>query len=386
MSRRTATGVAAIDIAVMFMGSTLLSPLYVVYQDAFGFSGTTLTLIYATYIVGNLVALFGFGRISDQLGRRRTLLPAIALAALSTLLFLVATSTPWLFLGRALSGLAIGLAAGAATAWITELSGARRAHASVTATASNFSGLAIGSLLAGLLAQYAPAPLRLGYIVYLAMLVVLAGLVARARETVTTTRALGELSLRPRIGVPREIRARFVSPAATAFAVFALGGFYAALAPTVLRHDLNQTSIAVGGAVVCELFAVAAVTVVATRGLNSRIAMLSGTALLVPSVALLVVAQALQSFPILLIGLAITGVSFALGYRGSLEAIAEIAPDDRRAEVISSYQIVCFTGNALPVVGVGILSTLFGAVTATACLAVVIAALAVLALVRSRSG
>src|SRR5436190_24205598 len=61
----------------MFMGSTLLTPLYVVYQDTFGFSGTTLTLIYATYVIGNLTSLFVFGRVSDQLGRRRTVLPLL---------------------------------------------------------------------------------------------------------------------------------------------------------------------------------------------------------------------------------------------------------------------------------------------------------------------
>jgi hypothetical protein len=71
-----------------------------------------------------------------------------------------------------------------------------------------------------------------------------------ARETVTTTHPLAETSLRLRIGVPHELRARFVSPAATAFAVFALGGFYAALAPTLLRRDLHEANVAISGALV----------------------------------------------------------------------------------------------------------------------------------------
>ena len=62
------------------MGSTLLTPLYLIYRRMFGFSEVTLTLIYAVYVVGNLAALFFFGRLSDQIGRRRTSLPAIALA------------------------------------------------------------------------------------------------------------------------------------------------------------------------------------------------------------------------------------------------------------------------------------------------------------------
>jgi len=64
-------------IAVMFMGSTLVTPLYVLYQQAFGFSEVTLTLVYAAYVVGNLCALLFFGRLSDRIGRRRTTLPAM---------------------------------------------------------------------------------------------------------------------------------------------------------------------------------------------------------------------------------------------------------------------------------------------------------------------
>src|SRR5437016_4425454 len=74
-------------IAVMFMGSTLVTPLYVLYQREFGFSELTLTLIYAAYVVGNLGALLFFGRLSDLIGRRRTTLPAMAAAAVSMILF-----------------------------------------------------------------------------------------------------------------------------------------------------------------------------------------------------------------------------------------------------------------------------------------------------------
>jgi MFS family permease len=99
-------------IAVLFAGSTLLTPLYIIYKQQFGFSGITLTLIYATYVVGNLGALLLFGRLSDQIGRRFTTLPALGVAAVSTIIFLFSEGTGALFWGRALSGLGIGLAVG----------------------------------------------------------------------------------------------------------------------------------------------------------------------------------------------------------------------------------------------------------------------------------
>jgi hypothetical protein len=57
---------------------------------------------------------------------------------------------------------------------------------------------------------------------------------------------------------------------------------------------------------------------------------------MLPSVALLVWAQDAKSMPILLAGTTLAGIAAALGYRGSLQVINEIAPADRRAEVVSS--------------------------------------------------
>lgn len=74
----------------------------------------------------------------------------------------------------------------------------------------------------GLLAQFAPWPLRTVYAVYLLILVVAAALTARTRETVESpTHSTRQLSCKPRIGVPPESRAAFIAPAVTAFATLA---------------------------------------------------------------------------------------------------------------------------------------------------------------------
>jgi len=99
-----------------------------------------------------------------------------------------------------------------------------------------------------------------------------------------------------------------------------------------------------------------------------------------PSVALLVAAQAWALMPVLLAGTTVTGISIAMGYRGNLQVINEIASGDKRAEVISSFLIVCFAGNAVPVVAVGILAATFTPMIATVCLAAMISVLALIAL------
>ncbi len=378
---RTARGAAAADLAVMYMGSTLVTPLYVLYEEQFGFSELMLTLIFASYAFGNIASLFIFGRLSDQIGRRRTALPAIGVAMLATLVFLFASSTAWLFVARALSGLAIGMSSAAAAAWVVDLTrNHKEQRGAAIATGAIFWGLAIAALAGGLLAEYGPAPLKLPFVIYLVVLAVLAVVVSRTKDTVKDrAESIDEVSLTPRFGVPREIRGRFVSPAATAFAAFAVSGFYAALAPSLLKRDMEVTNIAAAGGIVCAVFVAAAVTAIATSGLKARTAMLSGALTMVAAVVLLVAAQMRGSLQLLLIGALITGVATALGYRGSLQVVHEIAPKERRAEVIASFKMVCFSGNAVPVIGVGVISTIWSPGAATVSLAAVATVLALVA-------
>jgi MFS family permease len=110
LARRDAAapGIATAQIAIIYAGSTLLTPLYRLYREAFGFSQLELTLIYSAYVLGNLTALLLFGRMSDQVGRRAVNLAAVAIGAAATVLYLLASSPAWLFAGRIVSGLGIG--------------------------------------------------------------------------------------------------------------------------------------------------------------------------------------------------------------------------------------------------------------------------------------
>jgi MFS family permease len=372
---------AAVMIATMFMASTLVTPLYLLYQQVFGFSTLALTVIYSTYVVGNLLALLFLGRISDELGRRRVILTAIMVAGASSALFLFAASATWLYWARMLSGVAIALASGAGTAWIAELlSHTDKSRAALIATSANFLGLAIGSLVAGCLAQYAPSPLELPFIAYLVLLAIVAVLIGGTRETVPPRFGGVERLVAPRIGIPRVILGRFAAPAITAFATFSLIGFYSALVPSLLSERLQVENVALAGAVVSELFVAATVAMIVTRNLESNRAMLAGLALLIPSLVCLVMADIFASLPILLADTALIGVAAGLGYRGSLQVINQIAPPERRAEVTSSYFIACFIGNSVPVIGVGWLTSARGPSIAISAFAVVVGGFVLFAL------
>ncbi len=376
----TAMLAAALVLMLVFNVVNLPAPLYVIYRDRFGFSELMLTVAYAVYVIGALLAMTVFGRVSDQIGRRPVLFVAIALAGASAVVFLCTVNTVMLLAGRVISGLAGGLTATACTAWIAELAphGDRRI-AALFSTGGNLAGLALGPLIAGVLAQYTPYPLALPYLVYLVGLVVPTLVVWTVHETVREKRPLTAVSLRPRVGVPEEIVAPFITPAVTAFVAFAVMGFYSALIPTLLAQALKIENHAVGGAVTFFFFAVGVGAIALSGPISSRAAMLTGLALLLPGVALLELAQPLSSMGLLLASSAIGGAASALGYRGTLQVINEIAPSERRAETISTYLIACYCGVSLPVVGIGLLSGGVGAQVADLVFAAILCFLAVAA-------
>ncbi|MES0030588.1 MFS transporter [Mesorhizobium sp. M0040] len=378
---RAAAAAVAAMIAALFAGSTALTPLYIIYKQLFGFSQITLTLVYAVYVIGNLAALLMLGRVSDVIGRRPMALAGMAVAVVSAVVFLFAENVAWLDIARILSGLGIGVGAGTGTAWLAELLPTDdKSQAATIATSTNFLGLGLGALGAGLLAEYAPWPLRLTFVVYLAMLATVTLLVWRTRETVSRPGKLADVSMRPRLSVPDDIRASFVAPAVTGFGAMALVGFYAALAPSILAQQLQVTNHAEAGALFFELAIVTAATIVATARLSSRAAMFAALALMIPTVALIVAAQVFASMAIMVAATALCGVSAALGYRGGLQVVNEIAPADRRAEVVSAFFICCFCGNALPVIGIGVLSTVAGATVASLAFAGMIVVFSLVAL------
>ena len=184
---------------------------------------------------------------------------ALAASALSTVVFIFAPDVEVLLAGRILSGLSAGLMTGTATAALTELVPASARHrASLVATATNMGGLGLGTLIAGLFAQYAPHPTTLVFAVYLAVLAAAAGCLRFVPETVSPR-------LRPvlrfaGLGLPEQGRAEFMAAAAAAFSAFSLLGLFSALAPTFLGSVMHEHNHAVQGGVVFLMFAVGTLT------------------------------------------------------------------------------------------------------------------------------
>jgi MFS family permease len=87
--------------------------LYAGYERSFGFSPLTVTLVFAVYVAALIPSLLVAGPLSDAVGRRRTLIPAVALALAGSVIFALAAGTAWLFAARIVQGVAVGTASGA---------------------------------------------------------------------------------------------------------------------------------------------------------------------------------------------------------------------------------------------------------------------------------
>jgi MFS family permease len=116
LSPRLAYYLVAAIIGLGLYASGTPSPLYATYREMWGFSPLVLTLVYGTYAFGVLAALLLAGRVSDQVGRRPTLLVALSALMLATVGFTLASSVVWLFVARGVQGLATGVALSAASA------------------------------------------------------------------------------------------------------------------------------------------------------------------------------------------------------------------------------------------------------------------------------
>jgi MFS family permease len=386
MNRKVSLWMVTIVTILLMVGSELPTPLYDVYSKRFHFSQIVLTLIYAAYVGGVVLGLLFFGRLSDQIGRKYTAVPAIGFAAVATVLFVFVHGPGMLFAARSLYGLAAGLASGTTAAWISDLYPSDDETAgSAMVCSADMGGQGIGPLLTGVLTQYAPLPTRLTYLVFLAVLLPGGVLAWKSKETVDHPRPpLREISLKPRMGVPREQMAAFLPPAATAFSIFALLGFYTALAPTLLTKTLHITSHLVAGAIVTELYASAVAAILLSRKMKSRPAMLTALGVLVPALAAMMGAELFKSMPILIVATTLAGVAGGLGFRGSLEVVNHLSPEDRRAEVLSTYFLIGNLGVAVPVIGVGVLTQLASGLIAHATFAGLLTVLAVAAWIAGR--
>jgi MFS family permease len=371
----------AAAISIVVLGANTPIPLFTVYQSTWHFSTGLLTVVYAVYTVGVVAAVFLIGPLSDAVGRKRVLLPAIALMAAGLATCMLAPNVVVLIVGRVLQGIAIGAGTTTAIAALGDLHPTGKAHAEVAlvATVATVVGLAGGPLVAGLLAQYGPWPTVLPYAVSLVLTGFAFAGVLSAPETV---RVSGPLQLRPRrIAIPAEIRHPFFIATFVEMTAYAVAGTFAGLGASFTRDLLHLQSHAAAGLLVALLFLSSTAAQLALRTLSLRRSMLAGLATLVAGLVLLLGALGTASAVLFFVATVVLGFGHGLAYVGSQELVDRIAPPERRAEVFSGFLLGLYFGATAPSLLVGYGAAALGFYAATVTFVVTVLALAVAGIV-----
>ncbi|MCF1504328.1 MFS transporter [Afifella sp. H1R] len=345
----TALSVHTATTVIFLAASSALTPLYRLYQAAWGFSPGMLTLIFGVYAFALLTSLVLAGSLSDYLGRRPVLSLALLLEVAAITLFLIATSPGWLLAARLVQGAATGLATSTLAAALIDLD---RRRGALINSISPMLGMGFGALGTTALVEIAPAPLHLVFVVLLVALCLQLVLTWRTPET--AQRRPGALaSLRPRIFVPQNAWTELLAVTPINVAVWALGGFYLSLMPSLIATVTAAHSTWLGGLTVAALTMSGGLAILLLRQSAPLTALVSGACALILGVSVTLIGADLHLGSLLLAGSVIGGLGFGAAFLGAMRSVVPLAAPHERAGLMAAFYIESYLANSVPAILAG---------------------------------
>jgi MFS family permease len=353
LDRQASFWVLGLLLVLLLSAASAPSPLYSVYQNKWGFPAITLTAVYASYALGGLGALLTAGRLPDHLGRRVVLAAGLVVEVAAMLVFVAAADVSALFIGRILTGAGIGIAAGAVSAWLLDLSPpSDPGLGSLVGGAAPLLGLGVGALVGGALVEYGPDPLHLVFWV-LAVPYVLGLLVIWAIPDPMVRRPGWLASMRPRVDVPAAARSTFLAGLPAVIAMWALAGLYLSLGPSLAAQLLATENRAAGGLVIFALAGTGAVTAAVVRSGNPSRLLVRGSAVVIAGVFLTLAGQVLTSLVLFYGGSVVAGVGLGAGFSAYVRATAPLVAPERRGALVAAIYVAVYVSFSVPTVLAG---------------------------------
>jgi MFS family permease len=348
----------AFAFLVVMAVATLPSPLYGLYRTRDHLSALTITVVFAIFAASTIAVLLRDSSIAARIGRRDTMLASVATMMVAVGVLTAWKALPGLLIGRVVTGVSVGLAAGTAITYLVELRLRADPQASVVrartiGTSVTIGALGVGPLIAGCLAQWVAQPLTVPYLAFVGLgVVALAGLWA-APETgasapppATGNQLAGS---RPKVRLP-------VPAAAGTLAAFSANGLFAGLSGLFLVTTLHQPSHALAGAALFLVFAAGVASQLATTGLPASRVLALGTVSMLAGLVSLVVSVRLSapSLALFLIAGALIGAGSGAVFKGTSGIVLEASPPQSRVAMTSALLIALYVGLSVPVIGAGI--------------------------------
>ena len=357
LGRRASLWVSAGVVGHTLWTSAAPALTYELYAREWQLTHTVTAGIFAVYPIVVAIMLIGFGGISDQIGRRATMLAGLFASLAGAVLFAVAPDVWWIFAGRALMGIGVGLAASPSTAAVLEFSSPERARSAASVTmAAQAIGFAAALLFGGALTEYGPWPTRLCFwVLVLFLIVLLIGTWLLPRHT--SGGASGDW--RSRLpSIPKDGRRAFAVSSTAMVAAYTFGVLVLSLGGQV-EHDLiGSPNAFLNGAVLSFFPAVMGTTGIIGRSLSPRMALIIGALISALGMMLLILAVNLRDLVIYLLATAAAGGAYGLLFVGGLQVIVAATPERNRGGILSALYLLSY-------LSMGALALVLGAVATT---------------------
>jgi predicted MFS family arabinose efflux permease len=379
LSNRASFWTAAAVVVIALWASAAPSIVYPVYVAEWHITPVVITTIFAVYPISLVVILIVFGGISDFVGRRATLLAGVIAMAGGVVLFALAPDVWWLFAGRALQGIGVGLAMAPASAAMVEFStrGASARASSINA-ASTAVGLALATIVGGALVQYAPLPSRLPF--WLLLVLCVLTLVAVLFMPRKSAGSPAEGRWRPRgIRVPKGLVAIFFTASLAIAAGFAMGAMFLSIGSSIAKNLIGTENAFVSGSVIAISAVFIGLAAIFGRRLQPRTSIAIGGPVTAAGMGLLVVSAVTASLPFFIAASVVAGTGYGLLFLGGLGLVNRHAPTHHRAQTLSAVYLVAYLTQGFVAVAIGLSATQLGLARAVDLWAPIIAGLCLLA-------
>jgi MFS family permease len=342
----------AFAFLIVMAFATLPSPLYGLYRTRDNLSTLTVTVVYAVFACGAIVALLCERVVVARIGRRGAMLGGVATMMTAAAVIGAWKALPGLLVGRVITGVSVGLAAGTATTYLIELRLQDDPNASVVrartiGTSVNIGALGVGPLVAGVLAEWTSLPLTLPYVLFIGLgALALVGLAGAPETGTPNPDAKATLAV---AGIPG-------TAAAATIAAFSATGLFAGLSGIFLATTFDRPSHALAGATLFLVFSSGVLSQLATEKVRAPRVLALGVTSMLAGVALIVTAVRLStpSLVLFLVGGALIGAGAGLVFKGTTGIVLEAAAPEERVAMTSTLIITALFGLSIPVVGAGV--------------------------------
>jgi MFS family permease/acetolactate synthase regulatory subunit len=349
-NRAVAFWLVAYSLCITLLGTNIPSPLLALYRAQWHLSPSMVTLLFAVYAVVVIPTIIISGQLSDQLGRKKLLIPGVFFIIVGSVLFVLSTNFTMLIIARICQGISVGMMNGVAVAALTELDEKQnRIKAAFVGSMAVTVGNALGPVLSGALGEYAPFPMQLAYFFH--MILAIPGFIGLFYMSEKVKRSAAIRVHRP--AVPHAIIGRFYLSGMTSFIAWSIMSLMLSIIPSYTDQLVGSANLAVAGAIVALVLSVSTISQIVLKRLSLQRLSIIGFAVILLGLSALIVTLETKSMFFLLLTTILIGFGHGPTFAGSLALTNHISPDESRGDIIASFYVLTYLGVSLPILGLG---------------------------------